>query len=450
MTQKVVQIIRRFSATRGPKDSWADIGFNPGRPSRWNELEEEHRVLILADPGAGKTFEAKDRAEKIRQRGRRAFFIRIEAIDATFEASFEVGTAEEFEAWLESTDDAWFFLDSVDEAQLETPRALEIAIQIFGKRIHPARERAHVFITSRDDAWQALPDRTLVDQLLPFGAPPEEGSGAQERDEFAGGDDAASLKMFRLNGLTEDEIELFASHYGVSDTKAFVDAVRRSNLMSLAQRPFDLKALIAKWQDDQVLGSRFHVLTRLIELQLGPLSGSRSAVRLDPTKAREAVTLLAGAVLMTGKAIIRFPTGAQGPDRIDPKALLQDWTDQEIAALLTCGLFDDVVYGSVRFRHREIRELLGAEWACGLLRQAERREATEQLFFRTRYGEAVIVPRTRPILPWLILLDEGVRDRALALAPEIASEGGDPSQLPLSVRRAMLIAVTEQIASEKD
>jgi hypothetical protein len=28
------------------------------RPLRWHEMEDEHRVLILADPGAGKTFEA--------------------------------------------------------------------------------------------------------------------------------------------------------------------------------------------------------------------------------------------------------------------------------------------------------------------------------------------------------------------------------------------------------
>jgi hypothetical protein len=48
-------------------------------------------VLILADPGAGKTFEAPTRARKIHERGKKAFFIRIEAIDATFESAFGVG-----------------------------------------------------------------------------------------------------------------------------------------------------------------------------------------------------------------------------------------------------------------------------------------------------------------------------------------------------------------------
>jgi hypothetical protein len=32
------------------------------------------------------------------------------------------------------------------------------------------------------------------------------------------------LKVFRLIGLSENEIALFASHYGVGDVVAFVDA----------------------------------------------------------------------------------------------------------------------------------------------------------------------------------------------------------------------------------
>jgi KaiC/GvpD/RAD55 family RecA-like ATPase len=179
MKEIVVQLIRRFAPLLSRTEYWDSLYLVPGKPQGWHEIEDERRVLIVAVPGAGKTFEALSRARKIRERGKKAFFIRIEAIDATFEQAFEAGTADEFAAWLTSTEDAWFFLDSVDEAQLETPRALENAVRIFGERIHAARERAHIFITSRDDAWQALPDRTLVEQYLPFGAPlgtePEQG-----------------------------------------------------------------------------------------------------------------------------------------------------------------------------------------------------------------------------------------------------------------------------------
>ena len=130
--------------------------------------------------------------------------------------------------------------------------------------------------------------------------------------------------------------------------------------------------------------------------------------------------------------------------------ILEGWSDAEIGALLRTGLFDDVEYSSVRFRHREIRELLSAEWANECLKQAGQRARIENLFFRERYGEWVIVPRTRLALPWLILLDDAVRDKALALAPEIASEGGDPFMLPLGVRQSMLRDIVERIAAGKD
>src|ERR1700679_2920773 len=61
----------------------------------------------------------------------------IQRCDAAFENAFEAGTGDEFVAWLASNEDAWFFLDSVDEAQLETPRALENAIRILPGRLCP-------------------------------------------------------------------------------------------------------------------------------------------------------------------------------------------------------------------------------------------------------------------------------------------------------------------------
>jgi hypothetical protein len=89
MKEKVVELIRRFT----PLSTWTPgrdlLTSASGRPLRWYEIEDEHRALILADPGAGKTFEAQLRARRIKERGRKAVFIRIEAIDAKFAEDFE-------------------------------------------------------------------------------------------------------------------------------------------------------------------------------------------------------------------------------------------------------------------------------------------------------------------------------------------------------------------------
>jgi hypothetical protein len=445
MTEKDVELIRRFKPMSSRSGEWDFLMAGSGKPQRWHEIEDERRVLIIADPGAGKTFEAKTRTRRMRERGRRAFFIRIEKIDTNFDQAFEIGTSDEFAAWLASTDEAWFFLDSVDEAQLETPRALEIAVRIFGARVHNALDRTHIFITSREDAWRALPDQTLIEQHLPYGEPESRQNGNDNS-----GKHEPMLKLFRLIGLTEDEIALFAGHYGVSGDGDLVRAIKRANLLTLAERPFDLKALISVWIADQKLGSRFEVLQRMINLQLVSVSAARAPVRIDAAKARDGIRLLASAVMLTGKAVICLPDGVQSQDRIDPRVLLPEWSEAEIDALLRTGVFDDIVYTSVRFRHRDIRELLCAEWANELLNRPQGRAPIEQLFFRNSYGEEIIVPRTRPILPWLILLDDAMRDKALALDPTIASEGGDPSRLPLEVRRTMLRDIVKGIATKHE
>jgi hypothetical protein len=75
------------------------------------------------------------------------------------------------------------------------------------------------------------------------------------------------------------------------------------------------------------------------------------------------------------------------------------------------------------------------------------RRNIEALLFRNQYGVDVIVPTTRPLLPWLAILDEPIRERLRKIAPEVVFEGGDPSALPLPTRRIILAEVCEQIAN---
>jgi hypothetical protein len=78
MIEKVVELIRRFEPMSSRTWARDSLMAGSGRPQRWHEIAEEHRVPMIADPGAGKTFEAKTRARKMRGRGKKAFFIRIE------------------------------------------------------------------------------------------------------------------------------------------------------------------------------------------------------------------------------------------------------------------------------------------------------------------------------------------------------------------------------------
>lgn len=224
----------------------------------------------------------------------------------------------------------------------------------------------------------------------------------------------------------------------------------RTNLMALAGRPFDLDGILRKWADDETLGSRSELLRHNVESRLNEIDPDR-AMRgpLNPNKARDGARALAAAVILTGEAGIRVPDSVQQRTGIDAEAVLADWSRGDVQTLLERGIFDDVIYGAVRFRHRDVRELLAAEWFRELLEKGQSRSKIEALFFREQYGEQIVSPRLRVVLPWLILDDEKIRAGALDILPEIAVEGGDPARLPLPVRKRILADIVGRIVRDE-
>ncbi|RYG88700.1 MAG: hypothetical protein EON59_03620 [Alphaproteobacteria bacterium] len=458
-----VPLARKFSLVPEPYQR-EDIGFDEiwaglqhGERLGWDTLVQQYRVVILADAGAGKTHELRSSAERIIAEGKPAFFIRIEDIDEDFAAAFEIGSEDVFNSWLNGTGEAWFFLDSVDEIRLSEQRAFETAINAFATRILDARQRAHIYISSRPYAWRTALDRTLIERVLPFerrlleatGGDDEVGgetNSAQSAEDSNGGPDGAALKLYMLAALDDLDIRQFAYHQGVSDVDAFLTSLERGALLPIARLPFDLQDLIAAWLEKGTLGARLAVLQSGICRQLTQDPSILGLPSLSLERSLDAVRLLAMAVVLTGISSIRLP-GSRAREAIDAEALLQRWSAAEVGALLTTGVFGDPIYGEVRFRHREVRELLAAEWAASLIDRVGGRAQLDLLIFRSQYGQEVLPPRLRPLLPWLILFDAETRDRVLALNPEIAAEGGDASQLPLEVRQTLLTKLIEQVVT---
>lgn len=424
-------------------------GWGLYEPKRWPQIDEGYRSVILAEAGAGKTFEMRARALCHEERGHFAFFMRIEDIDQDFESAFEVGSAESFKQWLASQGEAWFYLDSVDEARLSHPKAFEKAIRRFATRIRDARLRAHICIASRPYAWRPRSDYELVKRHLPFEKPRTEPKGEISEVFNPVGQSESMLEVYGLRPLNEKEIRRFAEHRSTPDIDDMLEELKQLNLLGLAGRPFDLEGILEKWTTDGALGSRTELLRHNIESRLkepDPDRSSRQSLSLE--KARAGARTLAAAVVLTGEAGIRVPDTTYEQKGIDAETVLEDWSPRDVQTLLQRPVFDDAIYGAVRFRHREVREILAADWLLELLERGNARYAIERRIFREQYGEEFIAPRLRPVLPWLILEDQGICNRALALDPDIALEGGDPARLPYPQRKRILAEVVEQIVQE--
>lgn len=95
----------------------------------WHEIVNEYRTVVLSEAGTGKTEELKHLTKKLRESDLPAFFIRLEDLAGEFEDAFEIGSYKEFISWIESENEGWLLLDSIDEARLSDPRDFERAIK---------------------------------------------------------------------------------------------------------------------------------------------------------------------------------------------------------------------------------------------------------------------------------------------------------------------------------
>lgn len=423
----------------------------------WVNLIQEYRVVILSEAGSGKTEEIRNVAQKLRDEGKAAFFIRLEHIPNDFEDAFEVGRFEQFQEWLASVEEGWLLLDSVDEARLRHPGDFDLAIRKLGKRILSAKDRAHVVITGRTPAWRPKTDLAFCARHLSF-TPPATTVAAKER--AVDGDKTATVrtvqkdrredsvfKLVALDDLSPDQIEVFVRARGITDTTAFIHAVERADAWLFTSRPQDLEELTEFWIAEGRIGSRLELMRNSLARRLTERDQDRADTSpLSLEDAHQGARVLAAAATLGHEQTIRVPDGANNSKGIPVREVLPSWEDSQQATLLSRPIFDEAIYGTVRFHHRSVREYLTAEWLAELLARDTSRRKIEALFFSKRYGLDVIVPTLRPVLPWLAIFDGKVGKHLCKVAPEIIFEGGDPSQLPLNTRRMILQEVCEQMA----
>lgn len=440
--------------------------FSVGPRLTWEELLRGRRTVILSEAGTGKTEEIREAAKRLRTEGKTAFFLRLEHIPEDLEDAFEIGTYEEFNEWLASTDDAWLLLDSVDEARLRNPGDFERAVRKLGRRIQTANARAHIVLTGRASAWRAKTDLQLCEQHFPIAPETTRVATADLRkvevrhdadlealdtEDASAKDAAPGFRIVTLDDLSRSQIEAFAGARGIKNTHAFLDEIERAAAESFATRPQDLEELVEFWKtNEHRVGTRLELMQNSVQRRLAERDQNhREAQPLSAARAREGARLLAAASILGKEPTIQVPDGSHNSKGIPVQAVLPDWDDRDQLTLLSRPVFDEAIYGTVRFHHRSVREFLASEWLAGLLERSASRRKIEALLFRVQYGVEVIVPTMRPVLPWLAILDERIRDRILRIAPEVLFESGDPSALPLATRREILAKVCKELASSR-
>ncbi len=437
--------------------------YGSGTRLTWADLVSHYRVVLLSEAGSGKTAELRNLARRFKQDGKAAFFIRLEHVTDGLENALEIGTHDEFVDWLAGMEEGWVLLDSVDEARLRDPSDFERAIRSLARALGSAKQRTHLIITGRSTAWRPVTDLALVLEQLPYVGQIIDKPGEQSKianseaidkqeidvcESLTNKIEDQTYKVVTIDELSSSQIETYSRAKGVRDTRAFLEAIERADARSFTSRPQDLGDLVAFWNQHGRIGSRLELVKDSIRQRLEERDQRRADARpISVSRIRSGVRTVAAACTLSRQQTVRVPDGLANIQGLPVKDILTDWDDRDCATFLSRPVFDEAIYGTVRFHHRTVREYLTAEWFSHLLKQDSSRQRIEELFFRQQYGVEVVVPSLRPVLPWLALMDAKIQERVLKIAPEVFFEGGDPSRLPLETRQQILHQVCEKIAS---
>jgi hypothetical protein len=282
-TMAFVELNRSFIPLCKDSEPSLDVGRSWGRKIggwlEWTDLRERWRVVLLAEASSGKSEEFRNQVKQLNAEGKTAFYLPIEELaDQGFEAALDASAATRFEKWANGTDEAWFFLDSIDEARLNR-KSFDSALKRFARELGVCVERAHIFISCRVTDWKGLEDRETITQWLPAWEAAKAPS-AKSDDESALLDpifekkqtstrkpDTADKKPYellviQLVPLSVEQYRALAKESGVANLDGFIAGISRKGLEAFAERPGDLLDLADYWKSHKQFGKWLNTALR--------------------------------------------------------------------------------------------------------------------------------------------------------------------------------------------
>ncbi|MEG3619800.1 hypothetical protein V5T82_15145 [Magnetovibrio sp. PR-2] len=436
------------------------------------ELVSHPLTVVLGEARSGKTTEFRLAADELRANGQAAFFVRIEdlshaqASPESIANALELDAEEAFDGWLTCTEEAVFFLDSVDEAKLQQVGDYRRAIRVFQKSLRQHLHRIRLAVSCRVTEWRPKDDIAPLRELLPFLAKPlpkrEEpqedftdaelglGAGAD-----AGADDQVSdndVSLVQILPLDTDRITVLAEVRALGDVQEFLDAIRETDAEEFAGRPGDAIDLIELWKEKQRLGTLTELTQHNVTRKLTEEAEAYKDV-ISAARAREGAERLAAASMLCGAKSFRFAKPEQDPHdalpALNPYDLLPDWQPDEVQALLRRPIFDEATYGRVRFHTEGVRQYLAASWFRVRHEQGCPPRDLLGVFFIQRYGRTVINPTLTTVAAWLAPYVPELMDAVLAHNPEILPDEGDPQAIPVDIRKRVLRDYASRYAGRK-
>ncbi len=397
-----------------PESEYAWLG-ETTKPQRLQDLTEVPCLLLLGEPGLGKTEAIKDEVARL-QAGKIGPVKRI-PLGAYGEPATlrpKIFESQWWASWLDSNQTLHLFLDGLDEALLQGKFVHQMLAEEFD--VADALHRLRLRVVCRSAEW--MPE--LGQQLR------ELWSGVSGRD-----DSVVELSLARLRAA---DAASAAAAEGL-DPDQFLGQVHDRDLDHLAALPLTLTMLIAAAGQGRGLPeSRADLLNDGCH-QLASEHGDvreRLALKqgLSPSQKVAVAKRIAAALLLSGRNAVRVSTGAGTPfdvvldsiagfderDRAIPDQASFAVGRNEITETLESALFVSVGSGRTTFVHRGLAEYLAgaylAEHHLGV-------ETLVQLLVASDDTEGGLVPQLREVAAWIAAFDRAAFADLIAREPDV-------------------------------
>ncbi len=421
-------------------------GSQPG--ISWDELLQHRLVVILGEPGSGKSWELSAQQQK---HSSTHFFLPLDRlVNEEVSGILDADGTRRFGAWKSKSYDATFFLDAVDESKLKQDNDFFTALDRVKKAVGSATIRAKFVISSRISEWRPQTDQHGVMQRL--GVAQNHRKPDSVNNEQGETPEIPPIMVVTLLPLDAERVKRYATAQGVSNPQLFIDALDENNAWAFAGRPLDVNHLYEYWNEKGQLSNLTDLSEFMIQRLLAEVANKEKRDPLTPKEARLGAENLAAAVILCRNLRIRVADDSGLPDEtmISPAAVLpENWLPQQRRALLDRALFDAASHGAISFHHRYHTEFLTASWIDSLMSHNCGLEALEDLLFAYIDGERTLRPTLAPVAAWLAKSGDEpwrlrLRQWLLDSAPEIHLRYGDPASLPLDYRHQVLSTLIER------
>lgn len=439
-----------------------------GYGKNWNDLLTHRLIVVLGEPGSGKTEELKAQQ---RLQAASSFFLELNRlVTEDVQKILDDDRSRLFEQWKQGSGEATFFLDAVDESKIKRIDDFFIALERVKKAIGTAMPRARFVISSRISEWRPETDLAGVLQRLgtdpeiiktekpeiggtPFSPSSQKNSVVKQGEES----EAKEILVVTLLSLTPSQVERYSSEKGVKNLQAFIAALEENNAWAFAGRPLDVDLLHAYWNDKGHLGNLTDLSEYMIAKLLEETPNRSNQDILTPEAARNGAEFLAAATVFCRRLKFCIPDvcEAAGENILSLADVLPEtWLPKERHALLDRALFDAASHGAMSFHHRYHSDYLAAAWIARLMAHNCGMAALEDLLFAVVNSQRVMRPPLKPVVAWLITETSEPWRRTLAgwvleSCPEIHLAHGDPAALPLEYRRKVLGKLVERYQGRK-